>query len=206
MDIFKYFTGQKLNDENGVTLLQITKITDGTKKTTFGGHEYLLYNPKTEQVCRDVGGKAFVKITMAYLNGPEYPPNSDKVDGRKFPGAIGQDRETKLEWRLQRTLPDETNKRVWWVKNPRYEYEISQDLKDEKNMPVKIERLVGGEHFVGTYDEFAAAVAEVDKIIADQKAVKKAEALEQTTIAAKIIADKAIAAVQEPAPTPKGKK
>jgi hypothetical protein len=206
VEISKYFVGQKLNDVHDKTIIHITKMTDGTLKTTFKGHLYILYNPKTKTMCRDIDGRAFTRVEPAYLNGPGFPPGADKVKiGRHVHGTIGEDKEAPLEWRHDSTLPDPENKRVWWFQNPRYEYEISQDLKDEKGLPQRIEKIVGGEPMVGTHEEFFAAVAEYEKLVADQKSEKEALELKKTTIAAGIIADKAMAnASGKPpeAPTP----
>ncbi len=100
--ISDYKVGLKIYDAHGNVALQVIKLTDGTLKTTHGG--YLI----AERIKGTRSGfkedKKFNVITEHSMHQP-----------LEIPTQLGSKRFEVLE-----QLPDEKDKRVWFIKNPVY--------------------------------------------------------------------------------------
>jgi hypothetical protein len=103
-----YFVGQDIKDAFGNVAIRITKITDGTTQTTFGGHLYVERDPFTGKDRADKLGNLM----------------TTKLD--HHPRELGYN---ESEYRYIETLPDPNDKHVWVVESPIFDQTGGIDFK-----------------------------------------------------------------------------
>lgn len=100
--ISDYKVGLKIYDAYGKVALQVIKLTDGTLKTTHGGYTIAERMKGTRSGYKE--DKKFNVITEHSMHQP-----------LEMPTQLGMSRFEVIE-----QLPDEDDKRVWFIKNPVY--------------------------------------------------------------------------------------
>lgn len=103
-----YFGGQDIKDAFGNVAIRIIKITDGTIRTTFGGHLYAERDPFTGKDKTDKLGNLI----------------TTKLD--HHPRELGYN---ESDYRYVETLPDPNDKHVWIVENPVFDDKNGIDFK-----------------------------------------------------------------------------
>lgn len=169
-EIKDYKVGQKIYDAHGNVALQIIKLTDGTLKTTHGGYLIAERVKNTRSGYRE--DKKFNVITELSMHQP-----------LEIPTQLGSSRYEVLE-----QLPDEKDKRVWFIKNPVYIVNEKQGIPwgESIDVPKSVPATESGspmdyESFLTMMDEFYEQF-DKDKMALEAEESVKAKSLGEAIV------------------------